>query len=276
MGEEQAVIVGQQVELAGRGRGARYQRQGVAHAQRGVVRRLGEHLDAGAGRSAPVAGPLQLGRGLLARVEDLAGDREQVGLEGPGRALHSHEVGVVGAAGHGFGKVRVADVGFAGAGIGVDLGVGAADTAQERPDRTVEYATEIPRGTDADVTGDVDRAPPGGGDVDRLDPVRVGDHIGTGTRHRGTNADAREALLVAVHRVLAGERRFDAGDIDLQLVTAVAHLGDRGFGQVPEHLRWPVVGEHQRQGIIVDARFGQQRTHIGRWYRYRHPRTRRS
>ncbi|MCY1445929.1 hypothetical protein D9M71_624640 [compost metagenome] len=90
----------------------------------------------------------------------------------------------------------------------------------------------------------------------------MGDHIGAGLGHRDTNADPGKALLVAVDRVLAGKRRFDAGDINIHFIAAVAHCRNRGFSQVPEHLRWPVIGEHQRQGVVVDARLRQQGTHV--------------
>ncbi|MNF74496.1 hypothetical protein D3C84_565300 [compost metagenome] len=274
--EEQAVVVRQQVELARRSRGAGDQCQGFAKAQGGIVRCLGKHLYPGTVCSTPVAGAFKLCRGLFAGIEHLAGHGENVGADGAGRPFDLHIVGVERAADDRFSDVRVADEGFAGAGIRVDLGVRPPDAAQERPQGTFEHTAEIARSTDADVTGDIDCAPTGRGDVDCFDTVGVGDHIGASLGNRDPQADAREALLVTIDGVLAGKRRFDTGDINIQLIAAVAHCRNRGFSQVPEHLRWPVIGEHQRQGIIVDARFGQQRTHIGRWYRDRHPRTRRS
>ncbi|MNS91766.1 hypothetical protein D3C72_1258750 [compost metagenome] len=137
--------------------------------------------------------------------------------------MDTDEVGIEWAANDLFGQVRVADIGFAGTGIRVDLGVGATDTAQEGANRAVEDAAEIAGCADADVAGDVDRPPPWRGDVDRLDAIRVGDDVGAGLRHRDADTDAGKALLVAINRVFTGKRRFDTSDIHVQFIAAVAH-----------------------------------------------------
>jgi hypothetical protein len=46
--------------------------------------------------------------------------------------------------------------------------------------------------------------------------------------------------------------------IDFQLIAAVADCRDRGLGEEPEHLGRPVVGEHQRQGVVIDPGSGSR------------------
>ncbi|MNE75431.1 hypothetical protein D3C80_1715910 [compost metagenome] len=102
----------------------------------------------------------------------------------------------------------------------------------------------------------------------------MGDGVHTGPWYRDADADTGEALLVAIDRVFGRKGSLQACDIGIQFIAAVAHCRDGGFGQEPEHFRWPVVGEHQGQGIVIDARFRQQSAHVGRCTRCtRDPRT---
>ncbi|MNN26340.1 hypothetical protein D3C81_1398420 [compost metagenome] len=259
--EEQPAVVGGEGELARRKRGA-HQGNAIAHAQAGPQRGLGEHFRTGAAGVARVSGALQRDRGLRTRVQHLARDGEQRGLDTAGWPVDADKVGVERAADHGLWPVRVTDEGFGGTGVRVDFRVRAGSTAQPWPDGAVERTTEVAWRADADVAGDIDRPPARGGDVDRLYTIGVGDGVGTGAGHRDADTDAGEALLVAIHRVFRSERRFHAGYVGIQFITAVAHGRDGGLGQEPEHFRWPVVGEHQRQGVVVDARLRQQGTHV--------------
>ncbi|MNZ83288.1 hypothetical protein D3C78_1020110 [compost metagenome] len=269
LGEECAVVIAHHVGLARRRRRAGHQGDAFAKAQGRTIVGFGEHFDPGVvaprAGGAPVGGTAHVHRGLRAAVEHLAGHGEEVGLQGPGRALDAYEVGVVGAAGHGLGEVRVADEGFDGAGVRIHRGVGAVDAAQERPDRTVDRTAENPRCTDADVPGDVDRTTSGSGDVDRFHTIGVGNGVGPGSGNIYPHANPREADLVAVDRVAAGKGSLDPGDISVHAI-AGGIVGDAGFGQVPEGFVRPVIREHHRLGVVENPGCRQQGAHVRRWH----------
>lgn len=114
-----------------------------------------------------------------------------------GRAFDFHEVGAKRTADNRFRHVRIANVGVDAAGFRIDFGVRRTDAFDERPQIAVERATEVTGRTDADVTGEVDCPTPGGGHVEGVHAIRVGDGVGPGPTGRDVDADAnpREALL---------------------------------------------------------------------------------
>ncbi|MNN51131.1 hypothetical protein D3C81_1657510 [compost metagenome] len=78
----------------------------------------------------------------------------------------------------------------------------------------------------------------------------MGDLVGAGHGNRDAQADAGEALLVAVDGLFGGERGFKRGHVGFQLIPADTVFRNLRFDQGPEAFARPVVGEDDRLGGI--------------------------
>ena len=194
-------------------------------------------------------------RGWQGHFGKLAGDSEQLGAQVDAtRAFDAYVVGVEWAAGDLLFQVRVADEAL------VAFGVGAVDTAQERPDIALECAGEVACAGDADVAGHVDRPASCNGHIEHFNTIGVGDHVGARGGYVDPDTDPREADLVTLDRLLGGECRFDRRAV--AEVDATGGVDDCSVGSEPERFVREVGGEDDGLGIVEHTRRGQQRAHV--------------